>query len=378
MQISQLNIPDDVIDLGAGQPDPNLLPLAFMRRAIQHRMRRARKATLQYGTEQGNAYFRTDLARYLSHGYRSEVDPDHLMITAGATHGLDLACTYFASPGDTILVEEPSYFLALRIFRDRHLNMVPISIDSEGPVIDDVEAALKSVHPVFFYTIPTFHNPAGVTMTLRRRRQLLELSREHGFMIVADEVYQLLSYGYEPPPPMAALDTDARVLGLGSFSKILAPGLRLGWIQAQPELLARMTGGGLLLSSGGMNPFTSSLVQSVIETGLQHEYLDNLKSVYQQRADGMISALRHHLPQSAMFTPPRGGFFIWLQLATSINTRSLRKRAVSAGVNFQPGTSFSVRQRLGGCMRLCFVYYSSQRLVEGVRRLSEVLADTGE
>lgn len=378
MQISQLNIPDDVIDLGAGQPDPNLLPLAFMRRAIQHRMRRARKATLQYGTEQGNAYFRTDLARYLSHGYRSEVDPDHLMITAGATHGLDLACTYLASPGDTILVEEPSYFLALRIFRDRHLNMVPISIDSEGPVIDDVEAALKSVHPVFFYTIPTFHNPAGVTMTLRRRRQLLELSREHGFMIVADEVYQLLSYGYEPPPPMAALDTDARVLGLGSFSKILAPGLRLGWIQAQPELLARMTGGGLLLSSGGMNPFTSSLVQSVIETGLQHEYLDNLKSVYQQRADGMISALRHHLPQSAMFTPLRGGFFIWLQLATSINTRSLRKRAVSAGVNFQPGTSFSVRQRLGGCMRLCFVYYSSQRLVEGVRRLSEVLADTGE
>jgi len=197
-------------------------------------------------------------------------------------------------------------------------------------------------------------------------------------MIVADEVYQLLSYGYEPPPPMAALDTEARVLGLGSFSKILAPGLRLGWIQAQPELLARLTGSGLLLSSGGMNPFTSSLVQSVIENGLQHQHLDNLKSIYQKRADDMTSALRHNLPRSVLITPPRGGFFIWLQLATSIDTRSLRKRAVPAGVNFQPGAHFSVRQRLGDCMRLCFVYYDSQRLVEGVRRLREVLADTGE
>ena len=378
MQISQLNIPDDMIDLGAGQPDPNLLPMAIMRQAIQHRLRRARKATLQYGAEQGNAYFRAVLARYLSDGYRSEVDPDHLMITAGATHGLDMACTYFASPGDTILVEEPSYFLALRIFRDRHLNMVPISIDSEGPVIDDVEAALKSVHPAFFYTIPTFHNPAGVTMSLKRRRQLLELSREHGFMIVTDEVYQLLSYGYAPPPPMATLDTESRVLGLGSFSKILAPGIRLGWIQAQPDLLARLTGGGLLLSSGGMNPFTSSLVQSVIETGLQHEYLDKLTSIYQKRAKAMTNALRHQLPRSVLFTSPRGGFFNWLQLATSIDTRSLRKGAVPAGVNFQPGANFSVRQRLGDCIRLCFVYYGSQRLVEGVRRLSEVLEDTGE
>ncbi|CAB5121875.1 hypothetical protein D3OALGA1CA_5139 [Olavius algarvensis associated proteobacterium Delta 3] len=117
-------------------------------------------------------------------------------------------------------------------------------------------------------------------MSLKRRRQLLELSRKHGVMIVADEVYQLLSYGDDPPPPMAALDTEARVLGLGSFSKILAPGLRLGWIQAQPELLARLTGSGLLQSSGGMNPFTSSLVQSVIENGLQRRHLDNLKSIH--------------------------------------------------------------------------------------------------
>lgn len=373
MQITQLNIDSEMIDLGVGQPDPELLPLEVMQQAARHRFDRMQKEPLQYGTEQGSGFFRTTLAQFLTDGYQVEIDPEHLMVTAGATYGLDLICTYFASPGDTIFVEEPTYFLALRIFKDRRLKVIGIPTDRQGPVIAELKIKLADVKPAFFYTIPTFHNPSGTTMTAERRRQLLTLSQEHGFKIVADEVYHLLSYGKQPPTPMAALDTNADVIGLGSFSKILAPGLRLGWIQAHPDILQPLTRSGLLLSGGGMNPFTSSLVQSAIETGLQSQYLDKMKTVYQKRAAHLVDALHRNMPDSASFEIPQGGFFIWLQLGSKTDTSTLRRRAIQKNVNFQPGVNFSAGGQLQHCLRLCFVYYNSDRLEEGARRLGKVL-----
>ena len=374
MQITQLNIADDMIDLGVGQPDPHLLPLDILRQATEQQLSRPSREPLQYGTEQGSGFFRAELAQFLAAGYGVGVDPTHLMITAGATHGLDLICTYFASPGDTIFVEEPSYFLALRIFKDRHLNMVAIPTDRHGPDLATFEKKLSTNQPAFFYTIPTFHNPSGATMPIERRKHLLALSREHGFKIVADEVYQLLSFGHKPPPPLATLDTDGCVLGLGSFSKILAPGLRLGWIQSHPDQLASMTGGGLLQSGGGMNPFTSWLVQRVIATGLQTQYLEQIKPIYQKRAADLVRALRTHLPPGGHFEEPQGGYFIWLRLPASLDSRSLRAEAIRARVNFQPGANFSVNRQLGNRLRLCFVYYDSKHLQEGARRLGSVLS----
>ena len=362
-----------MIDLGVGQPDPDLLPLDVMRQAARHRFDRMQKEPLQYGTEQGSGFFRTALAQFLTDGYQVEMDPEHLMIAAGATHGLDLICTYFTSPGDTIFVEEPTYFLALRIFKDRRLKVIGIPTDRKGPVIAELEKKLADVKPAFFYTIPTFHNPSGTTMTVERRRQVLGLGREYGFKIVADEVYHLLSYGKQPPTSMAALDSEAGVIGLGSFSKILAPGLRLGWIQAHPDILRRMTRGGLLLSSGGMNPFTSSLVQSAIETGLQSQHLEQMKDVYRKRAAQLVDALRRNMPDSVRFEKPQGGFFIWLKLGSNTDTSSLRRLAVQNNVNFQPGVNFSAGEQLQHCLRLCFVYYKSDRLEEGARRLGNIL-----
>ena len=377
MQITQLNIASEMIDLGVGQPDPELLPLEVMQQAARHRLDRMQKEPLQYGNEQGSGFFRATLADFLTDGYQVEIDPEHIMITAGATHGLDLICTYFASPGDTIFVEEPTYFLALRIFQDRRLKVIGIPADRQGPVIAELKKKLADIKPAFFYTIPTFHNPSGTTMTNERRQQVLRLGREHGFKIVADEVYHLLSYGRQPPTPMAALDTKAGVIGLGSFSKILAPGLRLGWIQAHPDILQRITGGGLLLSSGGMNPFTSSLVQSAIETGLQSQHLERMKVVYRKRAAHLVDALHRNMPDSVSFENPPGGFFIWLQLGSNTDTSSLRRLAIQKNVNFQPGVNFSASGQLQHCLRLCFVYYNSDRLEEGARRLGNILkADT--
>jgi DNA-binding transcriptional MocR family regulator len=297
-----------------------------------------------------------------------------LFITAGATYGLDLICTYFAKAGDTIFVEEPTYFLALHIFSDRRLNVVGIPIDDKGMIIEALEEKLAKHQPAFVYTIPTFHNPAAVTLTASRREKLVRLSEKHNFLIVADEVYQLLAYTATPPAPMISFDQAGTVLSLGSFSKILAPGLRLGWIQAGDEFLRRLAGSGLLLSGGGLNPFTASVVQSALELSLQDEHLTHLKKIYRQRSAALVAALHEHLPASVSFVEPEGGFFVWLQFPEDVDTASLRRKARQQDIDFQPGVNFSINRGLQNFMRLCFVYYDSDVLRNGVQRLAKVLS----
>ncbi|MGA8281404.1 MAG: PLP-dependent aminotransferase family protein [Desulfobacterales bacterium] len=373
MQITQLNLPATMIDLGVGQPDPTLLPLALIRQAADHRLRQGDPSLLQYGTESGNGYFRRELARFLSSGYGVAVDPDRLFITAGATSGLDLVCNRFTKPGDTVFVEEPTYFLALRLFADRGLNVVGLPTDQNGLVVEALQEKLAEIRPAFLYTVPTFHNPSGVTLTASRREHLVRLSEQYGFYVVADEVYHLLAYTTAPPPPMVSCDASGTVISLGSFSKILAPGLRLGWIQTAPDIIHRLTHSGLLLSGGGMNPFTSAVVQSAIELGLQQNHLSRLIRIYRQRSADLEAALHEHLSGSTTFNNPGGGFFYWLRLPNDIDATALRKEAKKRGVNFQPGINFSAAAGLRNYMRLCFVYYDSDRLREGVRRLATVI-----
>jgi len=311
LPIAQLNLPPGMIDFGVGQPGPALLPLAMLRNVAAIRLEGNDASFLAYGAEQGNGYFRAALAAFLAEHYHVPVGADQFFVTTGVSTGLDLLCTLFARPGDTIFVEEPSYFLALHIFADHHLKIVSLPMDENGLIIQAVEERLSRHKPVFLYTVPTFHNPSSITLTADRRKQLVELSREYDFLIIADEVYHLLSYAAEPPPPpMAKYITSDTVLSLGSFSKIMAPGLRLGWIQTGPRLLNRMIGCGLLESGGGLNPFTSALVCSAIEMGLQDDQLKTLITTYTDRKVALCNALKEYLPESVRFIEPNGGFFI--------------------------------------------------------------------
>ncbi|MGB5749525.1 MAG: PLP-dependent aminotransferase family protein, partial [Desulfobacterales bacterium] len=192
-RIAQLNLPPEMIDFGVGQPSPALLPLALLKEAAARRLDENDPSFLAYGTNQGDGYFRAELADYLNEHYHILVDADQLFVTSGASMGLDLLCTLFARPGDTIFVEEPSYFLALRIFTDHHLKIISLPMDAGGLNIGVLEEKLIRHQPVFLYTIPTFHNPFSVTLGAERRKQLVELSRRHNFLIIADEVYHLLN-----------------------------------------------------------------------------------------------------------------------------------------------------------------------------------------
>lgn len=365
-------VPPDVIDLGLGDPPLSLLPLDLIRDAAQLRLSQSDNSFLQYGVEQGDAYFRLALADFLSKGYGFDVKPDSIFVTNGISKALDLICTLFTKAGDTIFVEEPTYFLALRIFADHHLNVISIDTDENGLVVESLEERLAEFRPKFLYLIPSFQNPTGTTLPQERRDRLMELAQEHDFIIAADEVYQLLSYTQTPPKSFAAYTDVENVISLGSFSKILAPGLRLGWLQAHPEKIKRFNTCGFLDSGGGLNPFTSAIVRQVIESGGLENNINKLITIYRSRLHVMNSALSQYLPK-VEYSVPHGGYFFWLSLPEKTDAKELRKHAQAYKVDFRPGTLFSSRDGLKNHIRLCYVHYEEGEIQEGILRLKECL-----
>jgi len=371
--IAQFQIPSDIIDLGAGEPNQAVFPLEMLRRAAEARFAQGDKSFLQYGAEQGDGYFRLALAEFLSRGYRHPANPENIFVTAGISSALDLLCTLFTQAGDTIFVEETTYFVAPRIFADHHLNIIPIAMDENGLSIEALEENLKIHTPKFIYTIPIHHNPTGTTLTESCRARLIELAQQFDFLILADEVYQLLSYTANPPKPFATHIDNENVVSLGSFSKILAPGLRLGWIQAHAKIIKRLATSGLLDSGGGMNPFTSAIVRGLIESGDLEKNVQHLIETYRSRLQTMDSMLRQHI-NNLTYTAPQGGYFFWLRLPEQVNAIELRQRAKSFHVDFRQGTLFAPTGIVHNYIRLCFAYYDEANIKAGILRLKACLA----
>ncbi len=361
------------IDFGNGQPSLSLLPMEALRTAANDCLARGDATVLQYGADEGDAGFRESLAGFLARRYAMPVAVDDLIASAGASQALDLICTRCTRPGDTIFVEEPTYFLALDVFRDHQLNVVGIPIDAEGIRIDALQQALTQHRPSLLYTIPSFQNPTGVTMSAVRREELMAVSRAHDLLIVADEVYHLLDFGVVPPPPLASHVHSARVLSLGSFSKICAPGLRLGWIQGAPALLYHLTQSGVVQSGGGLNPYVSGVMHSMIDLGLADSGLDALRRVYAERSAALCHALRELLP-TVSFDEPSGGYFVWVQLPPELSAAALLPLARAEGVTFHPGSRFISRDGFAHTLRLSFAHYDTPVLIEGVRRLARAMA----
>ncbi len=300
------------------------------------------------------------------------VNPDNMVITAGTSQGLDLICTLFSKPGGTIFVEEPTYFLALRIFQDHDLHVIPIPLTEDGLDFDVLYAALQQRRPDFIYVIPSYQNPRGYTMSAEQRSRLVQIAGEEDVLIVADEVYHLLNYAQPTPPALAAYYDDAPILSLGSFSKILAPGLRLGWIQGSAEQIERIAACGLLDSGGCANQFTAALVRSVMELDLLTPYLAGLKSIYAERAAALSKALREQIPE-ADFDDPTGGFFHWLTFPNTVDTEELLLYAQLQHVSYVPGSLCSSLNGLRNQLRLSFAFHDMAAQAHGVERLRRAL-----
>jgi DNA-binding transcriptional MocR family regulator len=245
--------------------------------------------------------------------------------------------------------------------------------------VERLAEVLRTVRPAFVYTIPVFQNPTGRTLSPARREALLALSRQHGFFLVADEVYQLLHYHERPPAPFAAHGDEITIISLGSFSKICGPGLRLGWVQAAPAIIKQFCASGMVESGGGLNPFTGALVQVALENGDETAYVATLRAVYRARSQALTAALQANFGDLLDYAPVSGGYFLWATLPEGCDATRLLAAAAQEQVGYRAGAKFGTRaapaaSSLQRALRLCFAYYSEAELAEGVRRLRRAVA----
>ena len=361
--------PPGTINLGIGQPSADLLPVDLVRQASESFFDSAQPFELNYGATQGDERFLQTLAGFLTASYGSVATPESLFVTGGNSQALDLISTIFTKPGDTVFVEEPSYFLAFQIFRDHGLNNIGVPMDDDGLCVHELQQALATVTPAFLYTIPSYHNPTGRCSTEARRRQIVELAREHDFQIVADEPYQLLHFNDAPPRAYGTMTESETVVSLGSFSKILAPGMRLGWIQTSDALKEKIMNSGFINSGGSINHISSHIVRHAIDNGLLVSHLKKLCIAYRSRAAAMDDALHRHFDGLAEWSRPNGGYFFWMRFDESVNTSPLREKAREYETGFQSGTLFSSKGQLGNFIRLSFAHYDEDDIRDGVARM---------
>lgn len=361
--------PPGTINFGVGQPSADLLPVDLVRQASESFFAEAQPFDLNYGVPRGDARFLDLLAEFLTRYYGVPASPGELFVTGGNSQALSLASTVYARPGDTVFVEEPSYFLAFKILRDHGLKTVGIDMDSDGPKIAALETALREHRPAFFYTIPGYHNPTGICSSAARRRELVRLAHDNDFLIVADEPYQLLHYYDEPPPAMGTMAASGVVVSMGSFSKILAPGMRLGWLQAPESSLQKIMRIGLIHSGGCINHISSHIVRHALENDLLDAHIDKLRTTYRGRVEAMDDALHEHFDDIAEWRKPDGGYFVWLRLDESVNTTPLKDKALELETGFTAGSLFSNHGALKNYLRLSFAHYNEDDIREGIARL---------
>jgi DNA-binding transcriptional MocR family regulator len=374
----QLGMPPGVIDFRWGHPAASLLPAPELARAAESALAKGDVAALSYGRVGGPASLIDPLAEWLA----SNDDPipagNQLFITAGISQGLDLLCTLFSAPGDVALVESPVYHLALKIFRDHGLALLPVEADGEGiqpAALAETLARVKAegLRARFLYTVPTYNNPSSATMPAGRRQRVVALAESAGTIVLEDDVYRQLWFGSPPPPPLQAYGEPGSVLRLGSFSKILAPGLRLGWLIAPPAVVERCNDSGLLDSGGGLSHFAAHTAGEFITLGLLDGHVERLRQSYRARSAALLAGLAESMGEGVTWTRPGGGFFVWVSLPEGVESADLQSRAEEAGVAFVPGSRFCCCGGCEGNLRLAFSLLDESELREGAKRLGRAV-----
>jgi 2-aminoadipate transaminase len=369
----------EVISLAGGLPDTSTFP-AEDYAALQARVAvDATARTLQYGPTEGHDAVKACVVEVMA-AEGAHVDPDELLITTGGQQVIDLVCKTLLDPGDVVVAEAPTYPGAVPAFCAYEAEVVQVALDSDGMRVDELEETLDRLEregrrPKFIYTVPTFQNPAGVTMSLPRRRRLVEVAAERELLVLEDNPYGLLRYEGDPLPTLLELDGGQFVIYLGTFSKILSPGLRLGWTTAPRPVLDKMN-----LGKQGADLCSSSMSQTFVATyfeqaGRWREYLAELTALYRRRRDIMLGALAEHFPRESTWTRPQGGLFLWATLPDYIDTTDLLARALQEHVAFVPGRAAYLDGRGGSSMRLNFSGVGDDDIREGVRRIGEVVRE---
>ncbi len=377
-ELLKLTEQPDVISFAGGLPAPEVFPVKEFQAACERVLNQFGAQALQYGTTEGYGPLR-DLIVQRTVAMGLKVTRDNILITSGSQQALDLIGKVFINPGDHILVENPTYLGALQAWNVFGAEYVTVPLDDDGMQTERLEAALRT-GPKFIYVLPNFHNPAGVTLSLPRRRQLVKLAEQYGIPIIEDDPYGQLIFEGEKLPNIVCLDGETcgephyegNVIYLSTFSKILAPGLRLAWVVAPPVVIRR-----LVQAKQGADLHTSTFNQMVAYEVAREGFLDEhdkvIRQMYRERRDVMLEAMAAHFPPSVRWTHPRGGLFLWVTLPENINAADALRLAIEERVAFVPGTSFFAEGGGKNTMRLNFSNAHPDLIREGIARLGRVL-----
>lgn len=361
----------DILSFARASAAPCTFPLREWERTLHDVLLDGGTALLDYGATQGEAVLRDQLARFLlDRGV--QLLPDHLLVTSGAQQGIDLVVRALVQPGDAVLVEQPTYLGMVERLALQHVRLVGVPLDDEGIDLHALEQAVVQHRPRLLYTVPTFHNPTGISMSAARQKALLELAHRHRLIILEDDVYGLLAYNGAAPLPLKGRDRSDQVIYLTSFSKVLMPGIRIGLLAAAPSLLEPLVAAKRLSDMHGP-PLLQHALAEYLRHGRFAAHLRAVVALYRERRDCMAKSLRRCFPADAHWTVPQGGLCFWVTLPPSVQSQPLYLAAIERGVAFTPGDVFFGEQQAHQYLRLSFAAHEPAAIERGVAILGEVL-----
>lgn len=367
-----------MISFAGGLPGPETFPVKDLEEISCQILREKGAIALQYGPTEGEHPLRVEVAKWLSRE-KPEINPENILITAGSQQGLDLVSKVFLDPGDVVIVELPSYIGGLQAFTAYRARMIGVPQDDQGMKMDLLENVLKKLagrnkKPKFIYVVPDFQNPSGVTMSLERRKGLLDLAYRYEVPVVEDSPYRDLRYIGESPPAIYGIDDQNQVIVLGTFSKLLCPGLRLAWIMAPVEWMDRM-----VVAKQGMDlcspTFTQLIVAEYLRRGLLTKQVETIRQLYGKKRKAMLDALERYMPKGVEWSKPEGGLFLWVKLPKHMSANELFKKAIENKVAYVVGSAFHCDGKGQNSMRVNFSYCTEAQIDEGIKRLSKMIRE---
>lgn len=368
-----------MISLAGGLPDPKAFPVESLKNCIDSVFNNNVKNALQYGTTEGLPGLRIEIAKRMNEKKGIDCTKDDILITHGSQQALSILAHTLIDPGDTIIMGAPTYLGAIQAFTSFEGRCETIPLENDGIDLESLVRNIKrlkrnGIHPKFIYTVPNFQNPSGITMSDIKRQELLDIASAYDMIIVEDDPYGEIVFEGDDPKPIKSLDSKGRVIYMGTFSKILAPGFRLAWITASHELLNKF-----IMAKQSMDLCTNSFGQYIARCYMKSGGLDiqlaKIKNIYREKRDVMLEAIDKHFPEGVEWTKPRGGMFLWVTLPKGTNARSMFKRAVDKKVAYVIGDAFYPDGMGTNTLRLNFSYAGERYIKEGIRRLGEVIKE---
>lgn len=374
-ELLKLTARPEIISFAGGLPAPELFPVKEIKAAFDAVMDEQGQVALQYGQTEGWLPLRQQIAQRMKEKNNIATDPEHLILTAGSQQGLDFCGKLFLNPGDVVVMESPSYLGAINAFNAYQPNFVEVPTDENGMIMEELDKVLANTANVkLIYVIPDFQNPSGRTWPLERRKKFMEIINKYQVPVIEDNPYGDLRFKGEFLPALKSMDENGLVMYFGTFSKILSPGFRLGWICASTEIMEKMN---LIAQAAVLQTATinAMVVSKYLEMFDIDEHVAKILPVYKHRCELMINTMKETFPPEAKFTDPDGGLFTWVELPDYINTRDLAPKALEMGVAFVPGSGFYPNGETKNCMRLNYSNSTDERLVEGVKKLAQVIKE---